>query len=98
MVFLNNEYKNINKQFLENKQHTWKIIILKTFSKESQEAKKRHEEMLKKYELQKAARNISAPTNDYDVKMRLRELKHPICYFGEGPAERRERLEKILIS
>ena len=66
------------------------------FSEESQEARKRHEEMLKKYELQKASKNISVPTNDAEVKLKLRELKHPICYFGEGPFERRDRLKTLL--
>lgn len=66
------------------------------FSEESQEARKRHEEMLKKYELQKASKNINVPTNDYEIKIKLRELKQPICYFGEGPAERRERLKTLL--
>lgn len=66
------------------------------FSEESQEARKRHEEMMKKYELQKASKNINVPTNDAEIKMKLREMKQPICYFGEGPAERRERLKSLL--
>lgn len=66
------------------------------FSEESQEARKRHEEMLKKYELQKASKSIVVPTNDHEVKLKLRELKQPICYFGEGPVERRDRLKNFL--
>jgi hypothetical protein len=27
--------------------------------------------------------------------MALREIKHPISYFGEGPIERRERLRNL---
>lgn len=71
-------------------------IEILPFSEESQEARKRHEEMLKKYELQKASKSIVVPTNDYEIKMKLREMKHPICYFGEGPVERRERLKSLL--
>lgn len=66
------------------------------FSEESQEARKRHEEMLKKYELQKALKNINIPTNDNEIKLKLRELKQPICYFGEGPSNRRDRLKNLL--
>ena len=36
------------------------------------------------------------PTNDKEVKMRLRELNEPICLFGEGPAERRDRLRNLM--
>ena len=35
------------------------------------------------------------PTSDREVKERLRSLDEPICLFGEGKAERRERLKKI---
>jgi len=38
------------------------------------------------------------PTSDREVKERLRSLDEPICLFGEGKAERRERLKKILSS
>jgi U4/U6 small nuclear ribonucleoprotein PRP4 len=36
------------------------------------------------------------PTNDGLVKERLRELEEPAILFGEGPAERRERLKNEL--
>ncbi|EKX32677.1 hypothetical protein GUITHDRAFT_166652, partial [Guillardia theta CCMP2712] len=42
------------------------------------------------------ARTVAAPTNDHDVKMQLRKFREPICLFGEGPAERRDRLKIIL--
>ena len=28
----------------------------------------------------------------------LREMEEPICLFGEGPYERRERLKKLLVA
>lgn len=65
-------------------------------SAESLEAKKRHEELTKKYELQKAARQIAVPTSENEVKMRLRELKQPVTYFGETAADRRERLRALM--
>eukprot|EP00961_Rhodomonas_salina_P126002 1697533-Rhodomonas_salina.1 len=42
------------------------------------------------------ARTIAAPTHDQDVKHQLRNFQEPVCLFGEGPAERRDRLKTIL--
>lgn len=36
------------------------------------------------------------PTADADIKAKLRELGEPICLFGEGPADRRERLRLLI--
>lgn len=36
------------------------------------------------------------PTDDSEVKVKLRAMGEPICYFGEGPADRRERLRDLL--
>ncbi|EGR27403.1 u4 u6 small nuclear ribonucleoprotein, putative [Ichthyophthirius multifiliis] len=38
---------------------------------------------------------MTVPTNDKDVKNRLRQLGQPICYFGENNVDRRERLKRI---
>ena len=35
-------------------------------------------------------------TDDAEVKANLRQLAEPICLFGEGPAERRERLRMLI--
>ena len=35
-------------------------------------------------------------TDDSEVKINLRQLQEPICLFGEGPAERRERLKQLV--
>lgn len=43
----------------------------------------RHEMLLKQLEAKKRARNIPVPTNDNEVKRRLRELRKPITVFGE---------------
>ncbi len=48
--------------------------------------------MLRMYELRKGAKSIVVPASDKEVKLALRELDHPICYFGEGAKDRRERL------
>jgi U4/U6 small nuclear ribonucleoprotein PRP4 len=36
------------------------------------------------------------PTNDAQVRSRLRDIDEPITLFGEGPAERRDRLRELL--
>lgn len=41
-------------------------------------------------------RSIIVPTDDNIVRKQLRDLDEPMCFFGEGPAERRERLGKAL--
>lgn len=35
-------------------------------------------------ERKKEARTMAVPTNDVQVRARLREIGHPICLFGEG--------------
>jgi len=44
----------------------------------------------------KLARKIALPTNDNEVRSRLRELDQPITLFGEGPADRRDRLRDLI--
>ena len=39
---------------------------------------------------------VSVPTLDIDVKKCLRKLNQPICLFGEGPQERKNRLQLII--
>lgn len=58
-----------------------------------QEAK---QELLEEFERRKKARQIHVSTDDTEVKLQLRQLGEPICLFGEGPADRRERLRQIL--
>lgn len=52
--------------------------------------------LLEEFERRKKARQINVSTDDGEVKATLRTLQEPICLFGEGPAERRERLRNIL--
>ena len=51
---------------------------------------------MKIVERQKRAKTISIPTYDKDVKFHLRELRQPICLFGEDPFLRRERLREVV--
>ncbi|ORY81939.1 putative U4/U6 small nuclear ribonucleo protein Prp4 [Protomyces lactucae-debilis] len=42
------------------------------------------------------ARLIAVPTDDVKIKQQLRERGEPIILFGEGPADRRDRLRYVL--
>ncbi|XP_068141954.1 U4/U6 small nuclear ribonucleoprotein Prp4 [Drosophila tropicalis] len=52
--------------------------------------------LLEEFERKKRARQINVSTDDSEIKNNLRQLNEPICYFGEGPAERRRRLKELL--
>uniref|UniRef100_A0AAY4DZR3 Pre-mRNA processing factor 4 (PRP4)-like domain-containing protein n=1 Tax=Denticeps clupeoides TaxID=299321 RepID=A0AAY4DZR3_9TELE len=56
----------------------------------------RQAEVLAEFERRKRARQITVSTDDAEVKACLRALGEPITLFGEGPAERRERLRNTL--
>ncbi|XP_018084543.1 pre-mRNA processing factor 4 L homeolog isoform X2 [Xenopus laevis] len=56
----------------------------------------RQAEVLAEFERRKRARQINVSTDDSEVKACLRALGEPITLFGEGPAERRERLRNVL--
>ena len=56
----------------------------------------RQQELMAEFEKRKVLRSINVSTDDGIVKARLRELGHPICLFGEGPAQRRDRLRDLL--
>ena len=65
-------------------------------SDSSREAQLAHEETMRKFEAQSRARAVIVPTDVEEVKQKLRSLDHPITLFGEGPADRRERLKSII--
>lgn len=52
--------------------------------------------LLEEFERRKRARQIHVSTDDEQVKKNLRQLGEPICLFGEGPADRRNRLRDLL--
>lgn len=54
--------------------------------------------LLEEFERRKKARQINVSTDDFEVKKNLRHLGEPICLFGEGPADRRNRLRELLAS
>ncbi|XP_047426403.1 U4/U6 small nuclear ribonucleoprotein Prp4 [Mugil cephalus] len=56
----------------------------------------RQQEALAEFERRRRARQITVSTDDAEVKAGLRALGEPITLFGEGPADRRERLRSVL--
>ncbi|GAA5857440.1 hypothetical protein JCM8547_009274 [Rhodosporidiobolus lusitaniae] len=52
--------------------------------------------LLSELDRKKLARKIALPTNDGQVRQLLRELGEPITLFGEGPADRRDRLRELI--
>ncbi|KAK7520177.1 pre-mRNA splicing factor [Phyllosticta citriasiana] len=52
--------------------------------------------ILAQFERKRLAATIAVPTDDTRVRLRLRELGEPITLFGEGPADRRDRLRELL--
>lgn len=52
--------------------------------------------ILSELDRKKLARKIALPTNDGEVRARLRQLDQPVTLFGEGPADRRDRLREYL--
>ncbi len=60
----------------------------------SEEDQKLKAEMTENLRRKKLFKTLPIPTNDTDVKMKLREIGKPICLFGENVVDRRERLKK----
>ena len=42
------------------------------------------------------AASIGVPTDDGRVRAKLREMGEPMTLFGEGPADRRDRLRELM--
>ena len=50
------------------------------------------EEAKREQELQRRVREYAVPVEDAEVRHQLRFLEQPVAFFGERPAERRDRL------
>jgi U4/U6 small nuclear ribonucleoprotein PRP4 len=55
-----------------------------------------HSKKLRQVEIRARASRIVVPTDVQQVRGNLRSLGHPVTLFGEGDAERRDRLRSIL--
>ena len=47
-------------------------------------------------ELERKTRMMAITTDDSEVRRCLRQLSEPITLFGEGPADRRNRIKELL--
>lgn len=72
------------------------VHISEEYMEMEEEVSKDKQQLLEEFERRKKARQINVSTDDTEVKATLREVGEPICLFGEGPAERRERLRHLL--
>jgi U4/U6 small nuclear ribonucleoprotein PRP4 len=52
--------------------------------------------ILSQFERKRFAASLAVPTDEGRVRSRLRELGEPVTLFGEGPADRRDRLRALL--
>ena len=59
-------------------------------------APERASALLGQFDRKRLAAKMVVPTDDGRVKTKLRELGEPITLFGEGPADRRDRLRELL--
>ncbi|PWN21108.1 WD40 repeat-like protein [Microstroma glucosiphilum] len=53
--------------------------------------------LLETFENRKLSRSLAVPTNDSDVRLRLRHLGEPTTCFAEAKVDRRERLREALV-
>ncbi|KAF2199640.1 U4/U6 small nuclear ribonucleoprotein Prp4 [Delitschia confertaspora ATCC 74209] len=56
----------------------------------------RASDILSQFDRKRRAAQLHVPTADRDVRARLRSMGEPITLFGEGPADRRDRLRELL--
>ena len=52
--------------------------------------------ILGQFDRKRLAATIAVPTDDGRVRTKLREMGEPVTLFGDGPAERRDRLRELL--
>lgn len=61
-------------------------------------APERASALLSQFDRKRRAAQIAVPTDDGKVRARLREMGEPITLFGEGPADRRDRLRELMLA
>jgi U4/U6 small nuclear ribonucleoprotein PRP4 len=52
--------------------------------------------ILSQFDRKRLAASIAVPTDDGRVRAKLREMGEPVTLFGEGPADRRDRLRELM--
>merc|ERR1719343_1151535 len=70
--------------------------VLDQATEDMMRARQQHEDAVRAFEQRASQRQMAVPTGDAQVKAKLREFGEPVCIFGEGPYERRDRLRTIM--
>lgn len=70
--------------------------LLRMFSEDALGAKALHLSKLDEIERSRVSQSLPIPTSDSEIRRVLRLLEHPVCFFAEDQADRRERLKGIL--
>lgn len=70
--------------------------IIEQATEDMLRARQQHEDAVRAFEQKASQRQMAVPTGDAQVKAKLREFGEPVCIFGEGPYERRDRLRTIM--
>lgn len=70
--------------------------IIEQATEDMMRARQQHEDAVRAFEQKASQRQMAVPTGDAQVKAKLREFGEPVCIFGEGPYERRDRLRTIM--
>ena len=68
----------------------------KTVDVEDESVNQMRTQMIQEIERKRKSRQIAVSVDDVEVRAHLRDLNEPMCLFGEGPADRRERLRQLL--
>jgi len=62
----------------------------------SLQAQEQHAKMLERVAAEQRGRSMVVPTDPNEVQIMLRAIGEPVCFFGEGPGARRQRLQTKL--
>ncbi|GMT00380.1 hypothetical protein PENTCL1PPCAC_22554, partial [Pristionchus entomophagus] len=72
------------------------ILTAETMEMDMPAHSEHNKQMLAEFDRRRRARTLTLPTDDVQVKLKLRMLNQPICLFGEEILDRRERLRAHL--
>jgi U4/U6 small nuclear ribonucleoprotein PRP4 len=70
--------------------------VRKLVDLEDESVNRMRAQMIEEIERKRKSRQIVVSVDDVEVRAHLRDLNEPMCLFGEGPADRRERLRQLL--
>ena len=80
----------------QNKQNIMANLVRLDLADQTIREQEAHSKQLREVEIRARASRIMVPTDVQEVRRTLRALGHPVTLFGEGEAERRDRLRSVL--